>query len=84
MYVIQSLFKNTLVEKIFQRQIMKQGLSGSVVDHDVNTKRHFTRDELKDIFSLNETTLSDTHDLIGCSCCSSSSSKNKVCEAKLQ
>lgn len=55
-------------EKIYQRQVMKQGLSNSVVDDDVNSKRHFTREELKKVFSLTENTLCDTHDLIGCKC----------------
>lgn len=40
-------------EKIYQRQIMKQGLSNSVVDDEANSKRHFKSEDLKNIFSLN-------------------------------
>ena len=58
----------TIEEKIYQRQVMKQGLSNSVVDDDVNSKRHFSREELKDVFSLIEKSPCDTHDLINCNC----------------
>ena len=32
------------------------------------TKSSFTLEELRDIFTLNQTTLSDTHDLTRCAC----------------
>lgn len=41
------LTTGTIEEKIFQRQILKQGLSGAVVDSRDSSKGHFTRDELK-------------------------------------
>ena len=63
----------TIEEKIFQRQITKQGLGGGFLDDEGSAgkggkKFHFTREELRDIFSLNENTNSDTHDLLGCDC----------------
>ena len=62
----------TLEEKIFQRQITKQGLGGGFLDEDKGSvggkKFHFTKEELRDIFSLNADTSCDTHDLLGCPC----------------
>jgi DNA repair and recombination protein RAD54B len=47
------LTTGTIEEKIFQRQILKQGLSGAVVDARENAKSHFTKEELKvNIFNL--------------------------------
>ena len=46
------LTTGTIEEKIFQRQILKQGLSGAVVDARDNTQGHFTKDELKVIATL--------------------------------
>ena len=66
----------TIEEKIFQRQVTKQGLGGGVVDQGNGTgasshkaaKFHFTREELKDLFSFIEDTDCDTHDLLDCCC----------------
>jgi len=33
-----------------------------VVDEEQDVERHFSLGELKELFSLNETTISDTHD----------------------
>jgi DNA repair and recombination protein RAD54B len=54
-------------EKIFQRQITKQGLADSVMDKKASTGA-FTMAELKDLFSLDENTDCQTHDLLGCPC----------------
>lgn len=77
-------------EKIFQRQISKQGLN-TVLDLDgcgnegcagldagrgrrkerkgsSKWEAKFSREELKDLFSLREDTLCDTHDLLQCGC----------------
>ena len=59
----------TIEEKIFQRQITKQGLGGGLVeDSRKATKFHFTQEELRDLFSFNRETNCDTHDLLGCDC----------------
>lgn len=52
-------------EKIFQRQAHKKALSSCVVDQEEDVERHFTADELRDLFRINENTRSDTHDKYG-------------------
>lgn len=52
----------TLEEKIFQRQAHKKALSSCVVDNEEDVERHFSISELRDLFTLNENTKSDTHD----------------------
>ena len=61
--IIIFLFQTgTIEEKIFQRQAHKKALSSCVVDEEEDVERHFSVGELKDLFRLNEDTLSDTHD----------------------
>lgn len=52
----------TIEEKILQRQAHKKALSSCVVDEEQNVERHFSLGELRELFSLNEDTFSDTHD----------------------
>ncbi len=52
----------TIEEKIFQRQAHKKALSSCVVDNEEDVERHFSLGELRDLFKLNENTISDTHD----------------------
>ncbi|WAR23728.1 RAD54-like protein [Mya arenaria] len=47
----------------------KKALSSCVVDKEEDVERHFSRDELRDLFRLNENTLSDTHEKIKCRRC---------------
>ncbi|KAF8539680.1 SNF2 family N-terminal domain-containing protein [Trichophaea hybrida] len=54
-------------EKIFQRQITKQGLADSVMDNKAGSSA-FTQKELRDLFSLDENTECQTHDLLACAC----------------
>ncbi|KAI5783623.1 SNF2 family N-terminal domain-containing protein [Geopyxis carbonaria] len=54
-------------EKIFQRQITKQGLADSVMDNKGGSSA-FTQAELRDLFSLDEKTDCQTHDLLACPC----------------
>ena len=44
------------------------GANSSASNNDKKWSVNFTREELKDLFSLKECTLCDTHDLIGCGC----------------
>ena len=60
--LILSFQTGTIEEKIFQRQAHKKALSSCVVDKEEDVERHFSVGELKDLFRLNEDTLSDTHD----------------------
>lgn len=58
----------TIEERIFQRQVAKQGLSGTVVDLGKKAEHtSFSTSELRDLFSLTDT-LCLTHDLLNCSC----------------
>lgn len=61
-FIYRFLATGTIEEKIFQRQTHKKGLSNIVVDND-DSERHFTQSELKDLFKVDEKTLSDTHDM---------------------
>lgn len=59
----------TIEEKIYQRQISKQGLSGAVVDLTRSSEHiQFSVEELKDLFTLHEDSPCVTHDLLGCEC----------------
>ena len=62
----------SIEEKIFQRQITKQGLGGGVLTDTVADgsvqKNHFTSDELKDLFSFDHDAKCNTHELINCEC----------------
>lgn len=51
----------TIEEKIFQRQAHKKALSSTVVDQEDDVCRHFTLTDLRDLFKLEENTISDTH-----------------------
>eukprot|EP01119_Soliformovum_irregulare_P006693 TRINITY_DN1899_c0_g1_i2.p1 TRINITY_DN1899_c0_g1~~TRINITY_DN1899_c0_g1_i2.p1 ORF type:complete len:857 (+),score=246.36 TRINITY_DN1899_c0_g1_i2:279-2573(+) len=66
--IYRMLSTGTIEEKIFQRQVTKQSLSNVIVDGKAD-KSSFTKDELRDLFTLNTETLSDTHDLLACSSC---------------
>ncbi|XP_077981865.1 DNA repair and recombination protein RAD54-like [Glandiceps talaboti] len=68
-YIYRLLSTGTIEEKIFQRQAHKKALSSCVVDNEENVERHFSLGELRELFTLNETTLSDTHDKFKCRRC---------------
>lgn len=61
-YIYRLVATGTIEEKIFQRQTHKKALSNAVVDNE-DGERHFTTNELKELFKLDEKTLSDTHDM---------------------
>lgn len=67
-YIYRLLSTGTIEEKIYQRQISKQGLSGAVMDSKRKCDVQFSLDDLKDLFSLNEQTDCDTHELLSCDC----------------
>ncbi|XP_012999683.1 DNA repair and recombination protein RAD54-like isoform X1 [Cavia porcellus] len=68
-YIYRLLSAGTIEEKIFQRQSHKKALSSCVVDEEQNVERHFSLGELKELFTLDETSLSDTHDRLHCRRC---------------
>lgn len=52
-----------MTEKIYQRQLTKQGLSTLLADGTLS-ERKFTKEELQDLFTLNEDTLCETHESV--------------------
>ena len=68
-YIYRMVSTGTIEEKIFQRQAHKKALSSCVVDEEEDVTRHFSREDLKDLFTLNIDTLSDTHDQFKCKMC---------------
>ncbi|GAB7341812.1 hypothetical protein MBLNU457_g0139t1 [Dothideomycetes sp. NU457] len=66
-HIYRLLTKGGLDEKIFQRQIFKQGLADSVVDNKASTNS-FSQEELRDLFTLDQRDTCQTHDLLGCEC----------------
>nr|XP_019965375.1 PREDICTED: DNA repair and recombination protein RAD54B-like isoform X1 [Paralichthys olivaceus] len=67
-HIYRLLTAGTIEERIFQRQVSKQGLSGTVVDLGKGAEHtSFSSNELRDLFSLTDTP-SLTHDLLNCSC----------------
>lgn len=66
-YIYRLLTKGALDEKIFQRQVSKTGLADSIVDGK-NGVSGFTREELRDLFRLDDGEGCQTHILLGCTC----------------
>ena len=66
-YIYRLVTQGALDEKIFQRQASKTGLADSIVDGKANVSG-FTREELRDLFTLDEGEDCQTHRLLGCSC----------------
>jgi hypothetical protein len=67
-FLYRLLCTGSIEEKVYQRQVSKQGLSANVVDMQDDSKQHFTTDELKALFIYRPDTVCDTHDLLGCKC----------------
>eukprot|EP00112_Aurelia_sp_Birch-Aquarium-sp1_P009713 Seg2113.3 transcript_id=Seg2113.3/GoldUCD/mRNA.D3Y31 product="DNA repair and recombination protein RAD54B" protein_id=Seg2113.3/GoldUCD/D3Y31 len=66
-FIYRLLTTGTIEEKIYQRQIAKQGLSGSIVDLK-SDKVSFSCKDLKDLFTLRESSTCSTHELLFCNC----------------
>ncbi|NXL11162.1 RA54B protein, partial [Mesembrinibis cayennensis] len=68
-YIYRLLTTGSIEEKIYQRQISKQDLSGAVVDLSKTSEHiHFSIEELRNLFTLHEDTSCVTHDLLECDC----------------
>ena len=65
--IYRFLMAGGIDEKIWQRQVTKLGLASNVMDQTGGTSS-FTREELKDLFRLDEGSTCQTHDLLGCAC----------------
>ncbi|XP_063247250.1 DNA repair and recombination protein RAD54B isoform X2 [Prinia subflava] len=68
-HIYRLLTTGSIEEKIYQRQISKQDLSGAVVDLSKTSEHtHFSIEELKNLFTLHEDSSCVTHDLLECDC----------------
>ena len=65
--IYRLLTQGALDEKIFQRQVTKLGLADSVMDSKASVAS-FSREELRDLFRLDEGARCQTHELLGCLC----------------
>ncbi|XP_060071052.1 DNA repair and recombination protein RAD54-like [Ylistrum balloti] len=68
-FIYRLIATGTIEEKIFQRQAHKKALSSCVIDKEEDVERHFSLGELKELFKLNENTISDTHEKYKCKRC---------------
>jgi len=68
-FIYRMLTVGTIEEKVFQRQAHKKALSACVVDQEEDVERHFSLSDLRDLFKLENNTLSDTHDKFKCRRC---------------
>uniref|UniRef100_A0A3P9Q656 DNA repair and recombination protein RAD54-like n=1 Tax=Poecilia reticulata TaxID=8081 RepID=A0A3P9Q656_POERE len=68
-YIYRLISTGTIEEKILQRQAHKKALSSCVVDEEQDVERHFSLGQLRELFTLNEETVSDTHDKFHCCRC---------------
>ncbi|XP_032428421.1 DNA repair and recombination protein RAD54-like isoform X1 [Xiphophorus hellerii] len=68
-YIYRLISTGTIEEKILQRQAHKKALSSCVVDEEQDVERHFSLGQLRELFTLNEETASDTHDKFHCCRC---------------
>ncbi|EPR64357.1 SWI2/SNF2-containing protein RAD54 [Toxoplasma gondii GT1] len=69
-YIYRFFSTGTIEEKIYQRQICKDGLSAMLVsDGENQIKDSLSTELVKDLFRLREDTLSDTHDMLECRRC---------------
>lgn len=67
-FIYRFVATGSIEEMIFQRQAHKKALSSCVVDNE-DVERHFSREDLRNLFQLNESTKSDTHDKFKCRRC---------------
>uniref|UniRef100_M3XIU9 RAD54 homolog B n=1 Tax=Latimeria chalumnae TaxID=7897 RepID=M3XIU9_LATCH len=75
-HIYRLLTTGTIEEKIYQRQISKQSLSGAVVDLKKKSEHlRFSKEELRDLFILHESSSCITHDLLECPCDQAGTSK---------
>ncbi|KAI9500023.1 P-loop containing nucleoside triphosphate hydrolase protein [Coemansia spiralis] len=70
-YIYTFVTTGTVEEKIFQRQSYKTSLSTCVIDEQEHVERHFSRDQMRQLFQakLRGQTISETHDQFKCRRC---------------
>uniref|UniRef100_A0A7M4FS07 DNA repair and recombination protein RAD54B n=1 Tax=Crocodylus porosus TaxID=8502 RepID=A0A7M4FS07_CROPO len=79
--IYRLLTTGSIEEKIYQRQISKQDISGAVVDLSKTSEHiHFSTEELRNLFILHEDSSCVTHDLLECSCMAKKDHQNPSAE----
>ncbi|KAG0227377.1 DNA-dependent ATPase protein rad54 [Actinomortierella wolfii] len=68
-FVYRFIATGSIEEKIFQRQSHKQSLSSCVVDENEDVERHFSQENLRQLFQFNAETECDTHETFKCKRC---------------
>ncbi|CAO3618495.1 unnamed protein product [Cunninghamella echinulata] len=68
-FIYRFIGAGTIEEKIFQRQSHKQSLSNCVVDEATDAERHFSIENMRQLFQLNESSECETHDTFKCKRC---------------
>ncbi|CAJ0595354.1 unnamed protein product [Cylicocyclus nassatus] len=68
-FIYRLLATGSIEEKMFQRQTHKKALSSCVVDAGQDVARHFSSDQLRELFKLEADTPSDTHERLKCKRC---------------
>jgi len=81
-YVYRFLATGSIEEKVFQRQLSKEGLQ-SVVAEEQSLESAISINELKDLFRLREDTISDTHEKYKCERCSAEKISHSCLEIDL-
>eukprot|EP00382_Lankesteria_abbotti_P000476 CAMPEP_0113847590 /NCGR_PEP_ID=MMETSP0372-20130328/1964_1 /TAXON_ID=340204 /ORGANISM="Lankesteria abbotti" /LENGTH=944 /DNA_ID=CAMNT_0000816895 /DNA_START=34 /DNA_END=2865 /DNA_ORIENTATION=- /assembly_acc=CAM_ASM_000359 len=68
-YIYRLFSAGSIEEKIYQRQICKDGLSTMIVGEDAALKDSLRSDMVKDLFTFRTNTTSETHDMLACKRC---------------
>lgn len=68
-FIYRLLATGSIEEKMFQRQTHKKALSSCVVDAGEDVARHFSSEQLRELFKLESTVASDTHTKLKCKRC---------------
>uniref|UniRef100_A0A1I8NPK8 DNA repair and recombination protein RAD54-like n=2 Tax=Stomoxys calcitrans TaxID=35570 RepID=A0A1I8NPK8_STOCA len=68
-FIYRLVATGSIEEKILQRQTHKKSLSSTIIDNNECDEKHFTRDDLKDLFSYDPNIISDTHNKLKCKRC---------------
>lgn len=77
-FVYRFISTGSIEEKILQRQSHKQTLSSCVVDDAQDAERHFSSNDLRELFKFNKKTDSDTHDTYKCKRCAGGKQRSKA------
>lgn len=68
-YIYRMLATGSIEEKIFQRQVTKEGLASLVMEEDIAGESAIAQNDVRRLFEFQEHTSSDTHDMLHCHGC---------------